>query len=211
MTPLAASTATPPDGPPPAPGPAEALADLLAGNRRFVDRRPRYGHDVRAATATADGQEPFAVVVGCLDSRLPAESIFDQTFGSICVVRSGGHVLDRAVVGSVEFAVSGLGVALIMVLGHERCGAVAATVEAVRTGQELPGGMGYLINEIAPSVREVGADQPDAPALAMRRHVARTAARLETSEIVAAAVAAGDVAVVGAVYDLATGQVNLLT
>ena len=86
-------------------GPAAALAELLHGNRRFLSGQPLHGHDVTAAEAAASGdQQPYAVVVGCMDSRVPLEAIFDQTFGSICVVRSGAHVLDRAVVGSVEFA-----------------------------------------------------------------------------------------------------------
>ena len=104
--------------------PADALAALIAGNRRFVSGRPQHGHEVSAAAAASGGQLPHAVVLGCIDSRVPLEAIFDQTFGSICVVRSGGHVVDRAVLGSVGFAVSALKVPLIMVLGHVRCGAV---------------------------------------------------------------------------------------
>src|SRR3954469_24335497 len=117
-------------------GAAEALTALLAGNRRFVRGEPDHGHLISAAAqaAASGGQEPYAVVIGCIDSRVPLEAIFDQNFGSICVVRSGGTVLDRAVVGSVEFAVTQLNVPLVMVLGHERCGAVSATVDAVRSG-----------------------------------------------------------------------------
>src|SRR6201992_2145270 len=84
--------------------PADALADLLAGNRRFVSGRPEHGHKVAAAAAASGGQQPHAVVLGCIDSRVPLEAIFDQTVGSICVVRSGAHVLDRAVFGSGGFA-----------------------------------------------------------------------------------------------------------
>src|SRR5690349_23943522 len=94
---------------------AEALAELLAGNKRFVSGRPEHGHQVAAAAAASGGQQPHAVVIGCIDSRVPLEAIFDQTFGSICVVRSGAHVVDRAVLGSVDFAVTLLGVPLIMV------------------------------------------------------------------------------------------------
>lgn len=211
MTPPATPTATPPNGASPhRPGPVEALTDLLAGNRRFVNRRPRHGHDVTAAAASSGGQTPYAVVVGCIDSRVPLECIFDQTFGSICVARSGGQVLDRAVVGSVEFAVSALGVPLVMVLGHERCGAVAATVDALRAGERPTGALGYLIDEITPAVLEVGLGEPEAEGLAMRAHVVRTVARLAGNELVGAAVAGGSVALVGAVYDLDTGLVEVL-
>ena len=195
---------------PTGPGPVEALSDLMAGNDRFVKRRPRHGHDVAAAAAASGGQQPFALVVGCMDSRVPLEAIFDQTFGAICVVRSGGQVLDRAMVGSVEFAIGALGVPLVMVLGHERCGAVAATVEAVRGGRPEPGGLAYLIDEIAPAVHEVGIGADDVHALAMRRHVQRTVAALNENEIVAVATDRKAVAVVGAVYDLDTGRVELL-
>ncbi|MBV1854976.1 carbonic anhydrase [Catellatospora sp. NEAU-YM18] len=200
----------PDDGPGENPGPAEALADLLAGNRRFAAGRPRYGHHIGEAAARSSTQEPYAVVVGCIDSRVPLEAVFDQNFGSICVVRSGGHVLDRSVIGSVEFAVTELHASLILVLGHERCGAVAATVEAVRTGSRPDGFLGYLVEEIAPAVTEVGADDPQAVPKALRRHVERTAAQLRSVGRLAAPVAEGKVQVVGAVYDLDTGVVSLI-
>ena len=189
--------------------PAWALGQLIDGNRRFVESRPQHGHDVSAAAAASSGQAPHAVVLGCIDSRVPLEAIFDQTFGSICVVRSGGHVLDRAVLGSVEFAVTALKVPLIMVLGHERCGAVASTVEALRVGERPTGSVAYLVDEIAPAVQQVGLDGDDVPARATRVHVARTVRRLRELDVVAAAVADGRVDVVGAVYDLDTGRVVL--
>ncbi len=198
-------------GAPDAPAPADALAELVAGNRRFVEGRPEHGHDVAAAAAASGGQAPHAVVLGCIDSRVPLEAIFDQTFGSICVVRSGAHVLDRAVLGSVEFAVTALNVPLVMVLGHERCGAVASTVDAVRRGARPDGALAYLIEEIAPAVAEVGPDTPDAAAHAMRAHVRRTVRRLREVPVVAQAIVAGRVDVVGAVYDLDTGRVVLPT
>src|SRR3954469_8098005 len=114
--------------------PGTALGELITGNKRFVYGKPQYGHNVTQAAATAGGQQPHAVVLGCIDSRVPLEAIFDQPFGSICVARSGAHVLDRSMIGSVEFAVSSLGVSLALVVGHKRCGAVTATVGAVRAG-----------------------------------------------------------------------------
>src|SRR3954467_2073536 len=137
---------------------AEALAELVAGNKRFVSGRPEHGHQVSAAAAASGGQQPHAVVIGCIDARVPLEAIFDQTFGSICVVRSGAHVVDRAVLGSVGFAVEKLGVPLVMVLGHKRCGAVAPRVSPLRSDEPPGGDIGYLVDEIAPAVRAVGID-----------------------------------------------------
>jgi carbonic anhydrase len=181
------------------PGPAEALADLLAGNRRFVSGQPRYGHYIAAAAAVSEAQWPYAAVIGCIDSRVPLEAVFDQTFGMICVVRSGGHVLDRAVLGSVEYAVAVLGVPLVMVLGHKRCGAVTSAVEALRDGSRPGGEMDYLVDEIAAAAGGVDPTRPDAVDRLTALHTARTVTRLS-------GVLPG-VQVVGARYDLDTGEV----
>ncbi|MEU4713617.1 carbonic anhydrase [Micromonospora purpureochromogenes] len=191
--------------------PRAALAELLTGNRRFVSGQPVHGHDVTAAAAVASGdQQPYAVLLGCIDSRVPLEAIFDQTFGSICVIRTGAHVLDRAVCGSIEYVVGQLGVPLVMVLGHERCGAVASAVDTLRTGERPGGSLAYLVDQIAPAVTEVGADDPRAHPMAVRRHVLRTVATLRADDLLTGPVAEGRVDVVGAVYDLATGEVTLL-
>lgn len=196
---------------PAARSPRAALAELLTGNRRFVSGQPLHGHDVGAAAAVASGdQQPYAVVLGCIDSRVPLEAIFDQTFGSICVIRTGAHVLDRAVRGSIEYVVGQLGVRLVMVLGHERCGAVGSAVDALRTGQRPDGALAYLVDRIAPAVVEVGVDDPAAHPLAIRRHVRRTVAALRADDQLAAPVAEGELAVVGALYELATGEVTVL-
>lgn len=189
-----------------------ALAELLAGNERFAAGQPHYGHHVSAAAAASGGQRPFAVVLGCIDSRVPLEAVFDQNFGAICVTRSGGQVLDQAVLGSIEFAVSELGVPLVLVLGHERCGAVAASIEAARTGAMPVGPLGYLVEQITPAIEEAaGALDPQAPefaSLATRLHVANLVQRLATLPSVLAG--GGAVGVAGAVYDLDTARVKLL-
>ncbi|RKN51010.1 carbonic anhydrase [Micromonospora endolithica] len=190
--------------------PRAALADLLTGNRRFVSGQPIHGHDVTAAAASASGdQQPYAVLLGCIDSRVPLEAIFDQTFGSICVIRTGGHVLDRVVRGSIEYVVGQLGVPLVMVLGHERCGAVTAAVDALRGGPRPGPDLAWLVDEITPAVVEAGPDDPRVLPVAIRRHVSRTVAALRADPLLAAPVAAGRVDVVGALYDLATGEVTL--
>lgn len=191
--------------------PRQALAELLAGNRRFVSGQPVHGHDVTAAAASASGdQQPYAVLLGCIDSRVPLEAIFDQTFGSICVIRTGGHVLDRAVLGSIEYVIEVLGVPLIMVLGHERCGAIDAAIGALRSGQRPQGALAHLVDRIAPAVADVGVDEPQVQPLAIRRHVRRTVATLRADPRLAEPLRTGRVAVSGALYDLATGEVTLL-
>jgi carbonic anhydrase len=198
--------------------PQEALDLLVNGNHRFTSGTPQYGHRVESEAARSGEQRPHAVVAGCLDSRVPLEAIFDQDFGSIAVVRSGGHVLDRAVIGSIEFAVTKLATPLVLVLGHERCGAVAATVEAVRAGTRPPGDLSYLVEVIAPSVTGAEAEVPTGGAplteaelatRATRRHVLFTVAQLRALPVVATS--HGAVAVAGAIYDLDTGTVELLT
>ena len=190
--------------------PADALSKLITGNKRFVYGNPRYGHDVTQAAATAGGQQPHSLVLGCIDSRVPLEAIFDQSFGSICVARSGAHVLDRSLVGSVGFAVEMLGVSLVLVVGHKRCGAVYATVDALRAGTVSEGEVGYLVDQLAPAVREVGLDDPEAAEKAVRAHVQRTVERLRKVDGLAGAIVAGTVKVEGAVYDLDSGRVEFL-
>jgi carbonic anhydrase len=141
-------------------------------------------------------------VVGCIDSRVPVEAVFDQTFGMICVIRSGGHVLDRAVTGSVAFAVGELKVPLVLVLGHARCGAVTASVAARRSGARPGGELDYLVDEIGAAMGGLDLAAPDAVDLATQAHTARTVERLRVGQ--------PDAAVVGAHYDLDTGQVHLL-
>lgn len=185
--------------------PANALTALQAGNRRFVAGEPRYGHYVAAARAVAREQHPFAAVLGCIDSRVPVEAVFDQGFGALCVVRSGGQVLDRAVLGSLEFAVAELGVQLVVVLGHTRCGAVQAAIQAVRGGHSPGGRISYLVDAIAPAVRAVGDD----PIAVASEHARRTAAALRDLAPTRRRVEAGRLMVASGLYDLDTGRVEL--
>ena len=186
------------------PGADEALRLMLAGNHRYAigaTTSPR-GPRARAERAA----HPYAVVVGCIDGRVPVESVFDQHEGAVCVVRSAGHVVDRAVLGSVEFVVAELGVALVMVLGHEDC---LAVTRAVTAGRRLDGNLGFLWAQIAPSIVDTpggaGALWPT-----IRRHVARTVATLAQAPNIAPAVRAGRVRVVGATYYLDSGRVEVL-
>lgn len=189
--------------------PRAALERLLEGNRRFAagaSEHPRQSADRRQLLA--GGQQPFAVVLGCSDSRASVELLFDQGFGDVFVVRNAGHVMGRSgsAQASVEFAVAELGVEVVLVLGHESCGAVGATVAHLSGGAELPGAMQILV-ELTRSHLD-----PEDPARdAVERHVAGTVRDLlSESAIVAEAAAAGRTVVAGGVYGLQDGIVRLV-
>jgi carbonic anhydrase len=198
-TPVSARAAAPAGGP--ATGtraPDAVLADLLAGNARFVAGTPRFGHSVTAAVAAAD-RLPSAAVVACMDARVPVEALFDQDVGTLVAIRSAAHVLDRAALASVEFAVGTLGVRAIVVLGHTRCAAISAAVTAARTGTVPSGNRGYVVEDVWAAVADAGDDQD----LVTRRHSERVADRLRTW------LGDGAVRVVAARYDVTTGRVTL--
>lgn len=185
--------------------PVEALARLRAGNFRFALSSSRPGR-----VPAGDGQlRPYAVIVGCIDARVPVEAVFEQGVGAICVVRSAGHTLDRAMLGSIDFAVTELKVSLVVVLGHQDCRAVAAAVEAVRTGCRPIGPRGFLVEEIIPAVREAGSAGASLDQVT-RVHVLRTVARLKQADDLAEAIAAHRIDIVGAVYRMDNGHVEVL-
>ena len=191
--------------------PASAWAALKEGNERFVAGKPIHpNQSVEHRASLAAGQSPHAVVFGCADSRLAAEIIFDQGLGDMFVVRTAGHVLDSAVLGSLEYAVTVLDVPLIVVLGHDSCGAVQATLSALDSG-EVPGGyVRDLVERVTPSVlfgRREGLSQVDE---FEARHVRETAAQLlSRSTAISDAVGSGRLAIVGLTYQLADGRVEL--
>ncbi len=191
--------------------PITAWKALKEGNERFVAGRPEHpSQSVEHRASLAGGQKPTAALFGCGDSRVAAEIIFDQGLGDMFVVRTAGHVIDSAVLGSIEFAVTVLGVPLIVVLGHDSCGAVKATLAALDDGA-LPGGyVRDVVERVAPSIllgRREGLTRPDE---FEARHVAETAAQLRArSTAIAEAVNAGKLAIVGATYSLADGRVVL--
>lgn len=187
---------------------SNALLILLQGNRRFLTGRPIHHHDVVAARRWATAQHPFGMVISCVDSRVPVEAVFDQDFGSLLVARSAGHVLDQALRASVEFGVVDLKVPLLMVLGHDRCGAITAVVDAVRQGRRLEGAKAYLAEVIGPSV---SVDGDDPYAATMVAHVAATVRALRELPTVRQAQERGALRVVGARYEITTGRVRLLS
>ncbi|MGO3361006.1 MAG: carbonic anhydrase [Corynebacterium sp.] len=144
------------------PTPQEALESLVEGNRRFMAEDSDHPHQDRGRRELlTSGQRPHAVVLACSDSRVPVEIIFDQGLGDIFVIRTAGEITDLSVLASLEFAVVSLGVPLVVVLGHESCGAVGAAQSALETGSMPPGFQRVLVEKVTPSLlaaRALGAD-----------------------------------------------------
>jgi carbonic anhydrase len=186
----------------------EALKRLLEGNDRFVKGRDAHPHlgSARRADLLRD-QEPFATIVGCSDSRVPPEIIFDQGLGDLFDVRVAGNVIDEDVLASVEYATLHLRTPLVLVLGHESCGAVSATLELFDGRSHEPPDIRKLLRLIEPSFRVLPANLKGASRVtaAVEANVRQSMARLKNS-----AVAGADVKIVGSVYNLATGLVRIL-
>jgi carbonic anhydrase len=193
--------------------PARAYAELVAGNRRFVAGEPRHpNQDAGHRAAVADGQHPFAVIVGCSDSRLAAEIIFDRGLGDLFVVRTAGHTTGPEVLGSVEYAVAVLGTPLVVVLGHDSCGAVQAARESAATGVAPPGHLPAVVDAVLPSLRRATAEGVDDIDGIVDIHIAQTVETLlGQSPVLADEVARGRCAVVGMSYRLAAGVVRPVT
>jgi carbonic anhydrase len=198
----------------PAPPPAASTAEhslrlLKEGNARFVAGEPHHEGITARRLELVAGQSPFAVVLGCSDSRVPIETVFDQVPGNLFVVRVAGNFLDDNGLASIEYSVKVLGSSLIVVLGHERCGAVDATLQFLKNGTEQPGHIQQLVTAILPAAEAVRGDEGDwwdnAVAENVRLNVEAITAR---SEIVAAAAKRGTLRVVGGVYDLRGGKVT---
>lgn len=192
--------------------PDEALTRLLEGNKRFVANRmfhPNESLEQRAKLAT--GQWPFAAVLGCADSRVPPEIVFDHGLGDIFTVRVAGNIVEDAGSGSMEYAVEHLGVSLIVVLGHERCGAIKATIEAMETQGEVPGHIVELVKKLKPAVDASKSQPGDKVDNAVRENAKRMTAELTNMEpILKEKVKEGKLKVVAMRYDLDTGVVELL-
>ncbi|MFD7539923.1 carbonic anhydrase [Streptomyces sp. NPDC059819] len=192
--------------------PADAFDLLLAGNQRFVSGTPEHpNQDATRRTETAPSQEPFAVVFGCSDSRLAAEIIFDRGLGDLFVVRTAGHVAGMEVLGSIEFGVSVLNAPLVVVLGHDSCGAVAAACAALEDGQTPGGFVRDVVERVTPSVLAARATGRETAEEILAEHIEQTVdLLLERSRILAERVADGRLGVVGLSYRLADGSAQLV-
>ncbi|MBT2675077.1 carbonic anhydrase [Streptomyces sp. ISL-14] len=205
--------ATPPSsvGAPPK-TPSAALARLLDGNERWVNgtlQRPNQGLDRRASVA--EEQVPYGVIVSCIDSRVPPEVVFDTGIGDLFAIRTGGQVVAPVVTGSVEYGPVTSGTPLIVVLGHQRCGAVKASYKALKERKPLPGDLQSIAEAVRPAYEAISKVKHDDPVDAMIRvHARQTAAGLRTDPALAPLVKKGGLAVVSAYYSLDTGRVEVL-
>lgn len=191
--------------------PDQALDLLRRGNDEFKVDLPYHavmGRERRMDIA--QGQTPFAVLVACSDSRVAPELLFGRGLGELFIVRNAGNTVDTAAMGSIEYAVAVVGVPLIMVLGHERCGAVEAAVKVVKDNATYPGSIGQMIEPIVPAVLSVQGKEGDLVDNAVRANISRTVARLRTasSPLLQKPIAEGRLRVVGARYDLDDGDVD---
>jgi carbonic anhydrase len=198
---------------------AEALALLREGNRRFVanvrDHDARLDHDRRRELV--GGQAPFAILLGCSDSRVPAELVFDQGLGDLFVIRVAGNIVAPSLVGSVEFAAESFGTRLVVVLGHSRCGAVLATLDELRRPTHPPShNLREILERIRPAVEPllsgpVAGDDEELLRSAVRANVRSSVGQLKRgSSVLERLIADQGLRVVGAEYDLETGAVEYL-
>lgn len=192
--------------------PAAAFARLMEGNKRWVSgnlRHPDRDPDRRQLVSLT--QEPFGAILSCIDSRVPPELLFDTGLGDLYVMRTGGEAVGPVVTGSVEYGPLTSGTPLVVVLGHQRCGAVKAAYESLRDGKPLPGNLQAIVDALRPAydraVREGGADPVETMA---RVQAELTAADLRSNQDLAPLVKKGLLAVVGAYYSLDTGTVDVL-
>jgi carbonic anhydrase len=191
--------------------PAQAWKALKEGNERFVAGSPEHpSQSIEHRASLAVAQRPTTVVFGCADSRVAAEIIFDQGLGDMFVVRTAGHVIDSAVLGSIEYAVTVLSVPLIVVLGHDSCGAVEATIAALDGGNVPSGFVRDVIERVTPSImlgRREGLSRVDE---FEARHVVETGTQLlARSSAIAERITRGELAIVGVTYHLADGRTVL--
>lgn len=196
----------------------DALRRLQEGNQRFVEGAPLDHPIADARVQTVDGQQPFCIVLGCSDSRVPAELVFDQGLGDLFVIRVAGNIATPAQIGSVEFAATQFGTPLVVVLGHSRCGAIRATIDQLRAPQtDLSPGLTAIVDNIAPSVEALVAeadngnerDKTNLVDRATRANISATVEHLRGgSQIIGTLMDRGELQIVGAQYQLETGAVE---
>ncbi len=201
------------DDRPDLPSAEEALARLMAGNGRFVRGEPTISHPPREVLANlARGQRPFATILGCSDSRVPPELLFDAAFGELFIIRVAGNVMSPSVAGSIQYAGTHLGTQLFMVLGHEGCGAVQAALAAKFEGKQERSRIQTLLQDILPGLDDI--DPQLAPRLqmncAVEANVRWTLRQMIESPEGRERMAEGQIQIVGAVCEITTGQVRLL-
>jgi carbonic anhydrase len=193
-------------------GADQALAELLDGNRRFVTAKRTYpDQSIQVRRELSTAQKPFAVVLTCSDSRVPPEVVFDQGLGDLFVVRLAGNIVDQAVRGTIEYAVEELSTPLIMVLGHQSCGAVAATLKALQPPfAKTAGEVGALVAAIAPAVEAAKGRPGDLLDNAVRANAIQSADQIRTTSELTASLDSGAVKLVVGYYSLQDGTVSII-
>jgi carbonic anhydrase len=187
--------------------PDEALKMLIEGNKRFTSRKPKSPRQNFARlTEVAKKQKPFAAILGCADSRVPSEIVFDQGFGDLFVCRVAGNVATDEEVGSLEFGTLVLGSKVILVLGHERCGAVEATIK----GASVPGKIGSILEAIRPAALETESVTKDRLEATIKGNVKLQVDNLKKSPVLAQLIQEKKLKIAGGYYDLDTGRVILV-
>lgn len=190
--------------------PDEALELLKKGNQDFLagNVNPEAASAMRRLEI-ASGQKPFAILVGCSDSRVSPEILFGRRLGELFIVRNAGNVVDLAALGSIEYGVLELAIPLIIVLGHEKCGAVGAAVSIVEENTEFPGSIGAMVAPILPAVLAMREEPGDLLDNSVRENVRRIVERLSNSEdVLTDSLEAGRLKIIGARYDLDSGEVD---
>ena len=188
--------------------PDAALDELIAGNRRFTSGRTHsHRRDLAILQQMMEKQEPFAAVLSCADSRVPVEVVFDQTIGQLFVTRVAGNIVTAEIVASLEYAAAVLGTHTILVMGHSRCGAVTAAIQASNSGPAVPGQISALFPYINPAVEQAGPDVEST----IRANVLIQVARLrESSPLLSALIEEGKLKVAAGYFDIRSGAVTLL-
>lgn len=181
---------------------------LKAGNQRYVAQKVSHPNQTeQRMTELATGQHPFAIILGCADSRVPPEIIFDRGLGDLFVIRVAGNIVDDAIAGSIEYAAEELKVPLLVVLGHERCGAVTAAVK----GGEVAGHISTLVNAIKPAVRSVKGLPGDIVENSVKANIKIVVSKLKSTQpIVSQLVKSNKLKIVGGRYDLDSGKVDII-
>jgi carbonic anhydrase len=188
--------------------PDAALEKLMQGNERFVKgKRQNPNQDLARLTEVAAGQNPFAAILSCADSRVPSELVFDQGLGDLFVVRVAGNVAAPQEIGSLEFSTLVLGAKVLLVMGHERCGAVDAAIQDA----QVPGQIGSILDSIRPAVGRVSENMSDRLTEVCKANVLLQIERLNASPVLSQLVEEGKLKIVGAYYDLDTGSATLVS
>jgi carbonic anhydrase len=208
-----AKTSPSPSADPRPDSPWAAFARLMEGNKRWVDGDLQYpNQDLGRRKAVAEEQNPFGVIVSCIDSRVDPELTFDTGIGDLFVIRTGGQVMAPQVTGSIEYGPVTSGTPLIVVLGHQRCGAIKEAYKALKDDKPLPGNLQSIVEAFRPAYEETVKQKHDDPVDAMVRiNAKQTSAALRSNKLLAPMVKKGDLAVVSAYYSLDTGRVEVLT